>query len=191
MPEDLRRKVRDAYSAVARNPRGPHPFPVGREFARSLGYPAELLDKTPAASVEAFTGVSDISLVAEIRPGMTVADVGCGAGLDTFVAARKAGRVIGIDFSYAMLGLAQAGAAAMKLNNALFCRAAAESLPIATASVNVALVNGIFNLNPARQTVISELARVLRPGGAVYAAELILTRPLPPEIRQSETDWFA
>ena len=77
------------------------------------------------------------------------------------------------------------------LANATFCRADAEALPIKRASIDVALVNGIFNLNPARAAIFAELARVVREGGSVYAAELILRGPLPPEVRASEEDWFA
>src|SRR5947208_3280116 len=67
----------------------------------------------------------------------------------------------------------------------------AERLPVSDGSIDVALVNGIFNLNPARAEIFRELARVVRPGGAVFAAELILHEPLPPTTRFSEADWFA
>jgi ubiquinone/menaquinone biosynthesis C-methylase UbiE len=67
----------------------------------------------------------------------------------------------------------------------------AEALDLDDASVDVALVNGIFNLNPTRERIFHELARVVRPGGVVYAAELILREPLPPEVQASETNWFA
>jgi ubiquinone/menaquinone biosynthesis C-methylase UbiE len=70
------------------------------------------------------------------------------------------------------------------------CRAPAEALPLATASVDVALVNGIFNLNPARTAVFAELARTVRPGGHVYAAELVLREPLPPS-ELTDASWFA
>ena len=72
-----------------------------------------------------------------------------------------------------------------------FCRADAESLPLGDASIDIAMINGIFNLNPARQAIFRQLARVLRKGGTVYAAELILREPLPPEVQASEAEWFA
>jgi ubiquinone/menaquinone biosynthesis C-methylase UbiE len=72
-----------------------------------------------------------------------------------------------------------------------FRQAGAEEIPLEEASVDIALVNGIFNLNPSRNQIFRELARVVRPGGALYAAELILREPLPPEIQVSETNWFA
>jgi ubiquinone/menaquinone biosynthesis C-methylase UbiE len=89
-----------------------------------------------------------------------------------------------------MLSRARCAAQEETSGNVLFCRAGAESLPVAAASMDAALVNGIFNLNPARQAIFSELARVLRNGHAVYAAELILLKPLP-EAQRNQANWFA
>ena len=101
------------------------------------------------------------------------------------------GRVLGVDFSEAMLARAHAAVAEAGARNLDVCRAEAERLPVSDGSIDVALVNGIFNLNPARAEIFRELARVVRPGGAVFAAELILHEPLPPTTRFSEADWFA
>jgi ubiquinone/menaquinone biosynthesis C-methylase UbiE len=90
-----------------------------------------------------------------------------------------------------MLGRARQAAAEVGADNVEFRQAEAEKLFLADASMDVALVNGLFNLNPARDLIFGELARVLRPGGAVYGAELILREPLPPELQTSETNWFA
>ncbi len=190
---ELRAQVREAYSAAARQPGEQHAFPVGRSFADSLGYPEPLLEALPPVSVEAFAGVSNVSLFAEIRAGARVLDLGCGAGLDSLIAAQRvgaAGGVLGIDFSEPMLARARCGALQARVSNALFCRASAESLPLEDASVEIALVNGIFNLNPARTAIFKELARVLRPGGTVYAAELTLIGPLP-EDQCNTANWFA
>jgi ubiquinone/menaquinone biosynthesis C-methylase UbiE len=99
------------------------------------------------------------------------------------------GSVVGVDFSQAML--ARAAARAAPAANASFCRAAAEQLPLAAASVDVALVNGLFNLNPARAAIFEELARVVRPGGRVFAAELVLREPGLTGEFTSPDDWFA
>ncbi|HEX9119618.1 MAG TPA: methyltransferase domain-containing protein [Terriglobales bacterium] len=190
---DLRGKVREAYSAAAHSPIAKHPFPVGRVFAESLGYPAALLDTLPSSAVEAFAGVSNVSLFAEIPEGATVLDLGCGAGLDSLIAAGRvgpSGKVIGIDFSDTMLGRARKAAQEAAIRNVSFEQADAERLPLSPASIDVALVNGIFNLNPARESIFRELARVLQPG-VVYAAELILAGTLPANLKQSDADWFA
>jgi SAM-dependent methyltransferase len=192
--QHLREGVWRAYSKAAENPQSEHPFPVGRQFAESLEYPGELLNRLPAAAVDAFTGVSNISILAHIPPEATVLDLGCGAGLDSLIAARRvgdAGRVIGIDFSEAMLARARQAAAEVGCQNVEFHQTEAEHLTLEDRSIDVALVNGIFNLNPARELIFQELARVVRPGGAVYGAEIILRESLPPETQANETNWFA
>lgn len=192
--ENIREAVAEAYSAVPTDPRRKHAFPVGREFAESIGYPATLLAELPSPAVEAFTGVSNVSISAEIPAGARVLDVGCGASVDSLIAARRTGplgAVVGIDFSAPMLQQARGAAAEARADNVLFCRADAEAMPIGDEAIDVALVNGIFNLNPARAAIFRELARVLRRGGFVYAAELILRAPLPAEVIASRTSWFA
>jgi arsenite methyltransferase len=191
---ELRGRVGDEYSFAADHPRDEHPFPVGRGFAEGVGYPAELLNALPSVAVDAFAGVSNVSLFADLKQGATVLDLGCGAGLDSLIAARRVGdtgRVIGVDFSPNMLQRARKSAEIAELRNVSFEQADAEQLHLKTASIDVALVNGIFNLNPARESIFRELARVVRKGGEVYAAELILGEPLPPDVEQSDADWFA
>lgn len=192
-PSTLRAAVCQAYSAVATAPTARHPFPVGRAFAASLGYSDELLDALPADCVASFTGCSNVSLFADLPAGAQVLDLGCGAGLDALVAAQRVGaqgHVTGADFSEAMLDRARAGAAVLGLGHLAFMCADAEQLPLADASVDRALVNGLFNLNPARAAIFAELARVLRPGGALYAAEIVLKDALPEAI-VDEANWCA
>jgi len=189
-----RDRVRLAYSEAAREPGGSHPFPVGRRFAKSVGYPVALLKTIPQISIESFTGVSNVSVFAEIGVGMTVLDLGCGAGLDAIVASRRVGargRVIGVDFSTDMVIKARCAADESGADNLEFTIAAGESLPIETGSVDLVLVNGIFNLNPHRNSLFREIARVVRPGGKVWSAEIVLEAALPDAHRRSEAAWFA
>jgi SAM-dependent methyltransferase len=191
---ELRRKVRDAYSAAAVGPAETHAFPVGRQFAESVGYPSGLLANLPAACVEAFAGVSNVSMFAEIPKGSTVLDLGCGAGLDALIAADRTGHdgsVVGVDFSVPMLSRAQRSASEAGIGDVVFCQADGEKLPLRDESIAIVLVNGIFNLNPDRQSIFRELGRVVRRGGVVYSAELILKQPLPAEQQASESNWFA
>ena len=191
---DLRERVRRAYGAAAEDPDNKHPFPVGRRFAASLGYPPQQLAELPEVSVDAFAGVSNVAITAEIPFGATVLDLGCGAGLDSLLAAVKTGplgRVIGVDFCGTMLDRARRGAAEAGLRNIEFLEGDAERLLVADASVDVALANGIFNLNPLRDAVFQELARVVRPGGVVFAAELILRGAQETSQPTDEANWFA
>lgn len=188
----VRAQVNVAYSAAATTPEQKHPFPVGRRLAENLGYPTDVLEEMPESSMEAFAGVSKVSLFADLPRGATVLDLGCGAGLDSIIAAYRVGRtgrVIGVDFSKAMLARARAAKELANLPQLEFQHCDAEQLPLANGSVDIALANGIFNLNPRRREIFSELARVLRPGGRAYVAELILAKPLPDD-RTNERDWL-
>jgi len=190
----LRDRVRGAYSIAAEHPDQKHAFPVGRQFAESIGYPADLLASLPSVACDAFAGVSNVSVFAEIPMGATVLDLGCGSGTDTLIAAGRvgaSGKVIGVDFSGSMLSRARQAISESGIVNVELRESDAERLPIADGEIDVAIVNGIFNLNPAREAIFRELARVVRPAGTVYAAELTLSQPLPPEARANESDWFA
>ena len=189
----LRTAVRNAYSAAAERPTLKHAFPVGRVLAERLGYSADLLDTLPPVAVEAFAGVSNLAVSAAIPSSARVLDLGCGAGLDSLILARRAGstgHVVGIDFSEAMLARARQAAAAAGVE-VTFCRSDAERLPLAEGAVDVVLVNGIFNLNPARAEIFRELARVMRPAGQVYAAELVLQEAVSKPDHFTEAEWFA
>lgn len=191
---EIRNSVNRAYSEAANNPTAKHAFPVGRAFAESIGYPADLLNDLPLEASDSFAGVSNVALAAEIPEGSQVLDLGCGAGLDSLVAARRVGlrgKVIGVDFSEPMLMRARSSADKSGAVNLQFIHAGAEDIPVPSSWADVVLVNGIFNLNPARNRIFKELARVTRNGGVVFAAELILSGPLPTEVKSEPGNWFA
>jgi len=193
-PEKLRLGVRASYSLAATNPKANHPFPAGEDFAISLGYTRKFLDSIPTRSRESFVGVANVAVFAELPVDATVLDIGCGAGLDSLIAARRvgpSGRVIGLDFSPAMLDLALKSATETNLPNLSFLCAEAERLPLADHSVDIVLTNGIFNLNPDRAGVFREISRVTKPGGSVYAAELVLTGALKQKKLRRLDDWFS
>ena len=193
-PATLRDSVRVAYSRAASNPGEKHPFPVGEEFALGLGYPREILDTIPRTAIEGFAGVSNVSVFAALSGGGTVVDLGCGSGLDSLIAAQRVGaegRVAGIDFSEAMLDRANSSLRELGWANVMFLRSAAERLPLADACADKVLVNGIFNLNPFRDEIFGELARIVKPRGSVFGAELVLQAPLPESARAGAANWFS
>lgn len=186
--------VRRAYSAAADDPLLQHPFPVGKSFAESVGYPKELLDSLPEEASASFAGVGNVGVVAKIGAGATVLDLGCGTGLDSLIVARKvgpSGRVLGIDFSLAMLGKAISASRRAGVGQILYGCADAGQLPLPAQCFDVILVNGIFNLNPVRERLFEEMARVLKPGGVVYATELVFTRSQKCKPVRDLKEWFA
>ena len=185
--------MRERYEAVATDPTAPANFRVGREFAEALGYPADLLARLPPESVDRFTGVATPVFAAGLQPGERVLDLGCGAGVDTAVAAEAvgtAGCVVAVDVAAAMTRQTAQTAAALALTQVAVCQAGAESLPLPSASVDCVLVNGLFNLAPDKAAVLAEVARVTRPGGRLVAAETVLTKPLADDELSSLDDWF-
>ena len=125
---------------------------------------------------------------AAARPGETVLDLGSGAGIDCFLAARAVGptgRVIGVDMTQPMLERARANARTHRFDNVEFRLGEIEHLPVADASVDLIISNCVINLSPEKPAVFAEAYRVLRPGGRVLVSDLVLTRELAPAMRRS------
>jgi arsenite methyltransferase len=192
-PIELRAAVRERYARVGSQPDESYAFRVGRAFAEALGYPLELLDTIPPSALDAFTGVATPSLRAELQPGESVLDLGCGGGLDLALAAKAVGphgRAIGIDLAKPMVERAQDTLRQLGLSWAEARVAQAEALPLPDASIDCVLANGILNLSPDKSAVLSEIARVLKPGGRLLLAETTLRHPLPPDRVRDLEDWF-
>ena len=192
-PEEIKQAVKEKYSEVASNPHGRFNFPVGREFAESVGYSRELLDKLPASMWESFTGAGNPQPYIDIKPGETILDLGCGAGLDLYLyalATDAGGKVYGLDVSDEMIAKAKRNMEALNVQNVKFLRAAGDNIPLPDGSVDLVAANGIYNLSPDKRAVMREAARVLRPGGRTIFAEIVLKARLPEEIRKNIDDWF-
>lgn len=191
--QEIQDAVRERYSQVATHPDATYNFRVGRAFAEALGYPPDLLDQLPPSVWEAFTGVATPSLVADVQPGETVVDLGCGAGLDLILLSSKVGpqgRAIGIDFAPGMVERSRQNLVLLHLTQTEVRQAAAEATGLPDGFADWVIANGILNLSPDKGAVLAEVARILRPGGHLLVAETTLRIPLPAEAVKSIDDWF-
>ncbi len=181
--DDVRGTVRARFARIATAPRR-EARRIGPAVARELGYDAEAIAALPAAVTESFAGVGNPLSLGEVRPGETVLDLGSGAGLDSILAARKvgpAGRVIGIDLTPEMIDKARRNVRAAGLSNVEFQYAPVEELPLGDETADVAICNGLFNLCPDKPGAAAEVYRVLKPGGRLLLADVLLEDHVTPE----------
>ncbi|MBI1348957.1 arsenite methyltransferase [bacterium] len=187
MSTDLLSTVAANYGAVATSGLSSHHEGV-RAVAEAFGYNAAELAAIPA---EANMGLScgNPTAMASLKPGEVVVDLGCGGGLDVFLAAQKVGptgRAIGIDMTPDMIALAKRNAAAapQAYTNVEFHQATIDKIPLADDSVDCVISNCVINLAPDKADVFREVARILKPGGRLAVSDIALKQPLPEELAQ-------
>ena len=179
----LREEVQSIYSRVAASPEGDFHFHRGPHYAATiLGYDPTELAALPSEVTSSFAGVGNPHAIDRIPLGATVLDIGCGAGTDLLLAARQTGptgRAIGVDMTEAMRRRASQGAARAELNHVQVRDGDATHLPVDDASVDIVISNGVLNLVPEKQRAVAEIARVLKPGGRVQIADIVIGETLP------------
>ena len=188
----LRDEIRKTYTDVSIDQEQEFIFPTGRTWARELGYPEPELSRVPDATVESFAGVANHWTLGRIEPGSVVLDLGCGAGTDLLIAAQMTGpdgRAIGVDMTGAMLERARASAAEMGLANVELHESLIESLPLEDASVDVVISNGVIDLVPDKDAVFDEIDRVLRPGGRLQIADVVIHTEVSEDARKRIDLW--
>ena len=189
----LRAEIQSIYARVAADPSGEFHFHRGPEYASTrLNYDAAELSKLPGTVTESFAGVGNPHAIAPLLAGATVVDIGCGAGTDLLLAAfhvGSQGRAIGVDMTEAMRERARRGATACGLPHVEVREGDATSLPIEAESVDVVMSNGVLNLVPEKRAAVAEIRRVLKPGGRVQIADIVLGVELPEDARQDIDLW--
>ena len=190
--EVLRGEIRKTYTEVSTEQDSDFIFPTGRGWARDLGYPEPELGRVPDASVESFAGVANHWELGRIEPGAVVLDLGCGAGTDLLIAAQMTGpegHAIGVDMTRSMLDQAAASAKEMGLASVELHESLIEELPLEAASVDVVISNGVIDLVPDKEAVFDEIDRVLRPGGRLQVADVIIHTEVSEDARQRIDLW--
>jgi SAM-dependent methyltransferase len=181
-PVALREQVKSKYREVAADPTLTYHFHTGRGLARRLGYEDDAVDALPDRAVESFAGVANPFALRRLAPGDRVVDIGSGAGFDSFLAAAQVGptgRVVGVDMTPEMLEKSTATGAELGLDHVEFRAGLAESVPVEDSWADVVISNGVINLCADKHAVLSEIRRVLRPGGWLQFADIANGLPVP------------
>lgn len=184
--KQLQEAISTEYAEVANTPEKGFHFNTGRPLAKMLGYEDKWLDAVPQNSMVSFAGTGNPFSLGEINSGETVVDVGSGAGTDSLIASTMVGpdgTVTGVDMTDAMVEKATASAKEIAATNLEFVQGQAEKLPFESDSADVLISNGVFNLVPGKATALKEMFRVMKPGGRLQVADILLERELSEEAK--------
>jgi SAM-dependent methyltransferase len=190
--DDIRKAVQERFGNVALNPDEEKTFPVGPENAKTLGYDQEEIDALPLSVTESFCGVGNPFSLGGLEPGETTLDMGSGAGLDCVVAARRVGptgKTIGVDMTPNMIEKSRTNLQSLNLNHAEIREGFLEELPVDDSTIDVVTSNGVFNLCLEKPKVVAEVFRVLRPGGRLQMADILLHEDVTPEEVALKGEW--
>ena len=186
--------IREKYNQVAKSPDGQFKYPTGKKGLEALNYENALIEKLPDAVASSYCGVGNLFSLGKINPGEKILDIGCGAGVDTFLAAILAGprgSVVGVDIVPKMIARAESNLQMMELDNVNFQKASGEDLsPFADDTFDVVISNGAINLIPDKEAAMSEILRLLRPTGRLMLADQIAAGSVQKDLKARLANWF-
>jgi ubiquinone/menaquinone biosynthesis C-methylase UbiE len=190
--DQIFRAVSQMYTDVASCPNRTFHFPTGRPACEFVGYPKAQLDAIPHTATESFAGVGYPFEVGAVREGDRVLDVGSGSGTDVLIASLLVGprgNVYGLDMTAAMLKKAGANVEKSGAKNVELIEGNTEKIPLPDGSMDVVTSNGVLNLVPDKPKAFSEIFRVLRPGGRIQIADIVLGMPIKESSRENPQLW--
>ncbi len=190
--ETLREEIREAYREVAKDPGKGFHFHTGRKLAEIVGYTEEWLACVPEEVLASFAGTGNPFSMGEMPPGGRVVDLGCGAGIDSFIAAHQvgpSGAVIGIDMTAEMLAKADAQKERAGLSQLDFREGFLEEIPVDDGWADVVISNGVINLCPDKALAFGEIHRILKPGGRIQIGDILVHKAVPDSAKQNIDLW--
>ncbi len=190
--KQIRQAVRSRYAEVSKTAEGVFKYPTGRDGAIALNYDRTIIDLLPEELINSVCGVGNPFAIADIRKGSSVLDIGCGVGFDLVVAGRlvgSGGRVCGTDLTEEMIRRSKANIESLGLSNVETVHVSSDDIPFEDGSFDVIISNGVINLSPGKRELFREMYRVLKPGGAIQFADIVLEKDLPDGMAGSPATW--
>jgi SAM-dependent methyltransferase len=191
--EKIAKSILEKYAKASVSLDGLFKYPTGAPALRQLGYDETILSLLPEPVQASYCGVGNPFSLGAIDTGMSVIDIGSGAGVDTLVAALMVGpggKAVGIDVTPEMVAKAEINLNQMNLSNVSFYQASAEQLDFPPDSFDVAISNGAVNLVVNKEKALSEIFKVLKPGGRLMLADQVLTGEPPQSKEDMLTSWY-
>ncbi|RIK37335.1 MAG: methyltransferase type 11 [Chloroflexi bacterium] len=189
----LRAAIQSEYEVVAKEPGHGFHFHTGRSLLTEiLDYDEEWLDGLAGEAIESAAGTGNPFRLRTLAEGERVVDVGSGAGIDSLIAAKMVGPtgyVVGVDMTPAMVNKARRAAQLSGLDNIEFCHGYAEEIPVPDGWADVVISNGVLNLFPNKLAGLQEMLRVLKPGGRLQIADILVEKPVPAGAKNNIDLW--
>jgi SAM-dependent methyltransferase len=190
--DEIRNVIKNKYAEVSISAAGKFEYPTGKDGAIALGYDPAIISSAAPGFLESFCGVGNPFSLGKIEHGDVVLDFGSGAGFDLFVASRlvgETGRVCGVDLTEQMVERSQNNLADANISNAEIRKVDSENVPYANDTFDVVISNGVINLSPSKDICFREIYRILKPGGRLQFADVVLENEMPSDLSGSLEAW--